>query len=131
MTERDTHLAICTYIRLQYPLVIFTSDLSGQNTSKMQSVLNKKLRSSRGIPDLLIFKPKKDGKYIWHGLFIELKKDGEKLYKKDGSFKTEHIKEQFEMKGKLLNLGYCSNFATGFDKAQKLVDWYMSLEDVV
>jgi len=125
MTEKEIHLNVCTYLKTQYKKVIFTSDLSGLKLTIGQAVQVKKMRSSNGIPDLLIFKPK--GK--WHGLFIELKKEGEKLYKEDGSFKSEHIKEQFEMRLKLVDLGYFVNFAIGFEDAKKLIDWYMDLED--
>jgi len=129
MTEKEIHLNVCTYLKTQYKKVIFTSDLSGLKLTIGQAVQVKKVRSSNGIPDILIFKPKiEDGK-IWHGLFIELKKDNVKLFKKDGSFKSEHIKEQFEMRLKLVDLGYFVNFAIGFEDAKKLIDWYMDLED--
>ena len=123
MTEKDLHLAVCSYIKLQYPNVIFTTDLSGLKLTIGQSVQVKKMRSSNGIPDILIFKPNK----IYHGLFIELKKEGIKVYKKDGSFVSDHIKEQFEMRLKLNELNYFTNFAFGFDEAKKMIDWYMSI----
>ena len=129
MTEKEIHLNVCTYLKTQYKKVIFTSDLSGLRLSIGQSVQVKKMRSSNGIPDILIFKPKiEDGK-IWHGLFIELKKDNVKLFKKDGSIVSDHIKEQFEMRYKLLNLRYFTSFVFGFDEAIKMIDWYMNLED--
>ena len=124
MTEKDLHLAVCSYLKLQYPNVIFTSDLSGLKLTIGQSVQIKKMRSSNGIPDILIFKPNS----IYHGLFIELKKGNIKVYKKDGSFISDHIKEQFEMRLKLNDLNYFANFAFGFDEAKKMIDWYMSIK---
>lgn len=124
MTEKDLHLAVCSYLKLQYPNVIFTSDLSGLKLTIGQSVQVKKMRSSNGIPDILIFKPNS----IYHGLFIELKKENIKVYKKDGSFISDHIKEQFEMRLKLNDLNYFANFAFGFDEAKKMIDWYISIK---
>ena len=131
MNEKELHLAVCDYIKLQYPKVIFTSDLSGLKLTIGMAVQVKKMRSGNGIPDILIFKPKIDRYHQkMHGLFIELKRDGEKLRKRDGSFKSEHIKEQFEMIDALSNLGYYADFAIGFDKAKDIIDDYMSLCDI-
>jgi len=123
MSEKELHLAVCAYIKMQFPKVIFTSDLSGLKLTIGQSVQVKKMRSSNGIPDILIFKPNKE----YHGLFIELKKDGARLFKKDGNFVSDHIKEQVDIKNKLLSLGYFADIAIGFDEAKKLIDAYMAI----
>lgn len=71
-----------------------------------------------------------------HGLFLELKKDGETLYpgpraKKrfksiDGKeYKTEHLMEQADVLYKLRNAGYAAEFAIGFDEAIKIIDEYL------
>jgi hypothetical protein len=120
--EANLHQNICSYIRQQYPKVLFNTDLSGLKLTLGQAVKVKQLRSSNGFPDLMIFYPNKN----YHGLFIELKKDGTKLYKKDGITPVnEHIKEQFEIIDKLGVLGYCATFGIGFDEVKQIIDLYM------
>ena len=59
------------------------------------------------------------------GLFIELKKDGTRLHKKDGSWATDHIAEQAETLQALRDRGYQAYFAVGFEEAKKLIDDYL------
>ena len=89
-TEAQLHNMVCDYIRTKYPNVIFNSDLSGIKLTIGQATKLKSLRSSRAFPDIAIYEPR--GGY--HGLFIEMKAEGTKLLKRDGSMATEHIKEQ-------------------------------------
>ena len=85
--------AIATYLRLQYPGVIFHYDLAGLNLSRAQAGMTKVIQGSKGWPDLFIAR----SNAVYSGLFIELKAEDTKLYKRDGSFTTPHIAEQFEM----------------------------------
>ena len=126
MSERTLHRAVCDYLRLQYPEVLFNSDLAGATKLTMgQAVAMKALRSDRGWPDLFIAEPGKRFKY--HGLFIELKKEGTKLWKKNGEPTTPHIAEQVKMLEKLDARGYSVAFAIGFDQAKSIIDNYMKL----
>ena len=95
--------------------------MSGVKLTKFQAVKASKLRSSRAFPDLVIYEPR--GNY--HGLFIELKAEGTRLYKRNLTPVTEHIKEQLNMLDKLYERGYCARFAVGFDEAKKLIDEYL------
>lgn len=126
MSEETIHKQIVKYLKLQYPNVLFNSDMSGV---KLPIGLAKKvasLRSSRAFPDIFISEPK--GQYC--GCYIELKADDVKVYKKDGSlYADEHIKEQYEMLKALNARGYYANFACGFDQAKKIIDKYLSLKD--
>ena len=64
--------------------------------------------------------------YSYYGLFIELKKEGTRIFKKDGKLVAdEHIREQFDMLMDLRARGYAAEFACGFDEAKKLIDDYM------
>ena len=121
MTEKQIHKNICIYLKMQFPNLIFTSDMSGLRTSIGVAVNMKALRSSRGIPDLLIFEPRQG----YNGLLIEIKIKKEKLYKKDGTFRTEHLKEQFEMIKRLKEKGYYAVFGFGFDDCKEIIDNYM------
>ena len=123
MNEAKLHQSICDYIRLQYPKTLFNSDLSGIKLTMGQAMKVKKLRSSRGFPDLMIFEARGD----YNGFFLELKRDGEKLWKKNGDWKTEHLEEQADMIHKLVARGYYANFAIGFEDAKTQIDRYMKL----
>ena len=122
MSERTLHRAVCDYIRLQYPDVIFNTDLSGATKLTVwQAVALKSLRSGRGFPDIVIYEPRKD----YHGLFIELKQEGTKLYNKNGEPATPHIAEQVDMMLRLDDNGYAAGFAVGFDEAKTIIDNYL------
>jgi len=59
------------------------------------------------------------------GLYVEIKKDDEKLIKKDGSWRTPHIAEQAEMLERLRQAGYRAEFGVGFDKCRQIIDEYL------
>jgi hypothetical protein len=124
MSEESEHIAICNYIRYQYPKVIFNTDLSGVKLSKAAAGKAKMLRSSKGYPDIMIFEPRAEK----HGLFIELKRTGEKIFNKAGQYKTEHLEEQAEMIKKLNERGYYATFCVGYDEAVSVIDWYLNLK---
>lgn len=122
--EAKLHIAICDYIRIQYPSVLFTSEAGGIYTNITQARLIKRTRSCVGIPDLMIFEPRAE----YCGLFLEIKADGTSIYKKNGEFtKNEHLNNQREVLQKLINKGYASYFVIGFDMAKSVIDNYMSL----
>lgn len=120
-SEASIHLQICTYIRTQYPTVIFTSESSGTRLTMGQAVKAKKLRSGNKLPDLWILEQRGG----FGGLFIELK--AEPIFKKDGSYKTDHIADQAQVMENLNRKGYSAMFAIGFEDAKKEVDMYMML----
>jgi hypothetical protein len=125
--EQSLQRAVCDYIRYQYPDVMFNSDLSGATKLTMgQAVQLKNLRSNRGYPDLVIYEPRNG----YHGLFIELKKEGEKLYKKNGEFVSEHVAEQYQCMRKLIERGYYCHCAIGFEQAKILIDGYLAQNPV-
>lgn len=125
--EENLQLAICNYLKLKYPHVIFTCDLSsGMKLPIWIAAKNKKMRSSRALPDLFIAKPRYfSGGTHNHGLFIELKKTGVKLHKKDGSPIDAHVGEQIVILSMLQNLGYKACFGIGFDNTIKIIDDYL------
>lgn len=91
--EENLQLAICKYIKLQYPSSIFSCDLaSGLRLPIHIGAKHKAMRSSRGLPDLFIAQSRekveyrevklfKDEEYKkaevvkYCGLFIELKRE--------------------------------------------------------
>lgn len=127
-SEQNLQLAVCNYLKLQYQEAIFVTDLAaGMRLSIGQAVMSSRMRSSRGLPDLFIAEPR-NGK---HGLWIELKKSGTKIYKRDGiSFSTPHLYEQFLIIERLKRYGYSAHFAVGFDEAQKIIDNYFTGKEI-
>lgn len=128
MTELELQAQVADYIRLQYPDVIFHSDFgSGIKLTMGQAIKQKRLNGGRrSWPDMFLAEPK--GKYS--GLFIELKKEGVRIFKKDGKLVSdEHIREQYDMLEQLRRRGYAASFACGFDEAKALIDRYMRCAD--
>lgn len=112
------------YLKDNYADVIYSFDASGIRASigtimkmKRQGIIN------RSHPDLKIHLPK--GKY--HSLLIELKKDGVKIFKEDGTaYKSEHHEEQIVMLRKLRDLGFACSFGIGYDHICLLIDSYIN-----
>jgi len=117
---------IATYLRLQYPKVIFHFDLAGLNLSRAQAGMMKAIQGGRGWPDLFIAEPR--GEY--KGLFIEVKTEDTKLRKKDMTCATPHIQEQWSCIIDLEQRGYMARFAIGFDEAKTIIVEYMNQIDL-
>lgn len=129
MREHDIYVLIADYLRYQYPEVIYRFDLAADlKLSIGQARKHKRLQKYRGYPDLFIAEVKAvdDARKVCFGLFIELKKEGTRIFKKDGTLVSDtHIREQFDMLHDLRVRGYAAEFACGFDEAKKLIDDYM------
>ena len=132
MKESDLQVQIADYLRLQYPDVLFHSDFgSGVKLTVGQAMKQKRQNGGRRAwPDMFIAEPVPrciDGG--WHheynGLFIELKKDGTRIKKKNGEWASDHIAEQADVLDRLEFRGYKAEFAVGFDEAKKLIDEYL------
>lgn len=133
--EETLHLKVCDYLRKNYPDVLFRTDFSsGMKMSPWQAAKHKKFQKSRAWPDLFIAESGvvkfKEGPLIVNlrknGMFLELKADGVKLYKKDGTLrKNKHIEEQAEMLEKLRNRNYYAEFAIGYKDAIEQIHEYL------
>lgn len=124
--ERNLHKTITDYVKYQYPDVIFITDASGNYMpGKNRGAIFSALKSDSGIPDLLILEPR--GKF--HGLLLEIKGEGARLYLRDGSLsKDKHIQKQHLVICRLKGKGYAAMFVQGFDQAKFVIDKYMALE---
>lgn len=137
MTEADLQIQVADYLRLQYPNVLFHSDFgAGVKLTMGQAIKQKRQNGGRRAwPDLFIAEPIPrcvDGgwgmDFGWFGLFLELKKEGTRIQKKNGDWATPHIAEQAEMLEMLTFRGYKAEFAVGFDQAKKLIDEYLKIK---
>lgn len=132
-SEHNLYEQIARYLQLQYPNVIYRFDVGADlKLTPGQAAKHKRLHPERGYPDLFITESSTN---IWNspvrewglyfGLYIEIKKDGEKLTKKDGSWRTPHITEQAEMLERLRQAGYKAEFGIGFEGCKKIIDEYL------
>jgi hypothetical protein len=123
MTEKELHQQICDYIRLQYPKVLFNTDLSGIKLTIGQAVRVKKMRSCSGFPDIFIAHKHNN----FGGLFLEVKKNYSEIWLKNGEYKdNHHIIDQLIVLNKLMDQGYAAWWAYSFDQAKRTIDSYMN-----
>jgi hypothetical protein len=121
--ETKVQIDLSEYIKDTYPDVIFTSESSGIKLTMGQSIVAKRCRSSRALPDMWVLEPKKG----YNGLLLEIKKEDVKIFKQDGSIRSEkHLQEQEEMQQRLRLKGYFCEFGIGIEESKKIVDWYLS-----
>lgn len=122
-SEADLQVKVADYLRLQYPSVIFHSDYgSGIKLTMAQAVRQKRQNGGRRAwPDMFIAEPRGESS----GIFIELKREGTRLRKKNGDFASEHIQEQAKLLEELRRKGYEAEFACGFDEAKTIIDRYL------
>ena len=150
-SEHSLYEQIACHLQTQYPDVIYRFDLAADLKLTMgQAAKHKRLHPTRGYPDLFIAEPKvakaqcrvltdeergeleKGMDFIsvkiqqnYYGLYLEIKKDGEKLTKKDGSWRTPHIVEQAQMLEKLRARGYKAEFGVGLEECKQIIDNYL------
>lgn len=151
MTEAELQEAVANYLVRQYPGAMFHSDFgSGIKLTPGQAVKQKRQNGGRRAwPDMFIAQaaPRlyithapthcgihpncvdpNSGRMVYYGLYIELKKEGTRLKKKNGDWATEHIAEQAGVLEELRQRGYCAEFAVGFGEAKKIIDEYLGGE---
>lgn len=125
--EENVQRRVATYLRHEYPGVEFHSDYAaGLKLTENQAKIRKSLNSGRGWSDMFIAYPSRG----YHGLFLELKKEGVSIYCKTGPRKgqlvaNEQIEIEAEFLDKMNKLGYLARFTVGYDKAIALIDYYM------
>jgi len=130
MTQSEAELQewVALYLRNEYPNVIFHSDFgSGAKLTPRQAMRQKRQNGGRRAwPDIFIAEPDREvGEIYVAGLFIELKKGGSRLKRKDGTWATPHIAEQAKLLDELACRGYRAEFAVGFNEAKKIIDEYL------
>ncbi len=145
MTEAELQEAVANYLIRQYPDVMFHSDFgSGIKLTPGQAVKQKRQNGGRRAwPDMFIAEVRgPEGVFDYRtlvsldlianfrnhikiGLFLELKKEGTRLKKKNGEWATEHTAEQAGVLEELRQRGYCAEFAVGFEKAKEMIDEYL------
>ena len=126
MSEHEIYKFVAQYLQAQHPDVVYRFDLAADLKLTLgQARKHKMLHPNRGYPDLFLAEP--IGKY--HGLFIEIKKDGANVWKKDGKLRKDpHLEEQQEMLERLEFRGYKAVFGVGLGEVIDLIDEYLEGE---
>ncbi|MFA5403296.1 MAG: hypothetical protein WC358_00005, partial [Ignavibacteria bacterium] len=98
---------------------------TGTRLSKKQAVSQKRMNRIKGHPDFILYYKNNSN---WSGLVLEIKRYGERIFKKDGkTYASEHIKEQAEYLDKLFKQGFKTYFAIGYkDCIEKIVEYVWS-----
>lgn len=123
MTEDALYEQLAQYLNLKYPLIIYHFDPSGVWTPSFKARNLYGKLNSRAFPDLFIAQPA----HGYAGLFIELKKEGTVIYKKDGSLRAStHVAEQMAMLKSLEERGYKALMCVGFTTTQSVIDSYLN-----
>ena len=121
--EETLHLKVCDYLRKNYPDVLFRTDFSsGMKMTPGQAAKHKKFQKSRAWPDLFIA----ESNILASGLFLELKAEGTKIYKRNGEIRqNKHLIEQDKMLEELSKKGYRARFVIGYDQAIFEIQQYL------
>lgn len=121
LSEAQIQMALVQYLKEKYPEILFKCDTSAVKLTPGQAVKMKKLGNTRAWPDLHIAEPRRK----FYGMFLELKKEGERIRWGNGNFASSHIAEQSATIEKLNQRGYYAEFVTGFSDARRAIDWYL------
>lgn len=125
--EESLQIALCTYVKLQFPNAVFTSESSGIRVTKSLAGKMKAQRSKHKLPDFIMLEPRG----MYHGLVLELKTKKRSPFLKNGELSTDkHVREQAKTLDILKRKGYAAFFAVGLDQAKLYVDRYMEVKDL-
>lgn len=129
--EAMTHQRVVKLLKRDYPGTIFRTDYASgmYMEDEKHAKKHKSLQYGRGWTDLFIYKPvsRKSllGNMNYHGLALELKAGDVKLKKRDTTWASDHIREQYEMMVQLREAGYACAFARGYEEAARVLQWYL------
>ena len=119
--EEEVQKGVVKYLKLKYPNAKYCASLGGIRTSFKQAVKAKATGYVKGFPDLQICVPMErggasEGGGVYHGLFLEIKKDK----------KSYPTKEQKEWIAYLNEQGYCARVTKGLDESIEVIDNYFN-----
>jgi len=118
---------VIEYLELKYKVTPICMGTEGKK-SAFERFKFKWMGGRKGVSDLFI--PVSICGY--HGLFIELKKEGAKIFKKDGTLyasNKEHHQRQLDFIDEMMQLGYWSNMCIGFEATKEFIDQYMNMKE--
>lgn len=130
-SEEDLSFMLARYMQLQHPGILYHFDYGSGTKLTMGQAIKQKRLNKRAWPDLFIaaYRYTKVDEEEYSGLFIELKKEGTKLYLKDGKtmVANPHYQEQALTLQALEFAGYKAVFACGYNEAVKVISEYLGV----
>ena len=118
--EEEVQKSVVHYLKLKYPKAWYCASLGGIRTSFKQAVKAKATGYVKGFPDLQICVPMERGVEgeggVYHGLFLEIKKDKKSYPTKEQKEWIAHLNEQ----------GYCARVTKGLDESLAVIDAYFN-----
>ena len=117
--EEEVQKGVVKYLKLAYPKVRYCASLGGIRTSFKQAVKAKATGYVKGFPDLQICTPMGRGDIeggVYHGLFLEIKKDKKSYATKEQKEWIEYLNEQ----------GDCARVTIGLDESMQVIDDYFN-----
>lgn len=110
--------------KLKYPeeKAIYWKKIKGHNVSIVNAAKAQGFEKSN--PDfIMVYRTEQ-----YTGLAMELKKEGEKVTKRDGSYKSEHLQLQWERIKEFRSNGYQAYFVFGYQAAKRQVCEYLGIK---
>ena len=117
--------AVIEYCELQYNITPICMGTEGKK-SAFEQFKFKWMGGRKGVSDLFI--PVVNSQFS--GLFLELKRDGAKIYKKDGSLyasNKKHHERQLDFIKQVVSSGYYGEMCIGFEYTKAIIDHYMNI----
>jgi hypothetical protein len=124
--ERILQRALTRWLNNEFAGIDFVNDwASGAFLTHGQNQARMLLASDQGWVDLFIAEPRRG----FHGMFLELKKEGATVYNKNGSIRKygQQVKES-EFLARQTSKGYYADFAVGLEQAKAKISWYLGQE---
>lgn len=115
----STQIQCCAWFKYQHSkdYELFFSIMNEARMSPQMGKLYNRMGRKSGVADTFLAKPVAP----FHGLFIEIKKDGYKMTKSD----TNHVQKQVNFLWKMSQQGYSAHLVVGFEQFQKVINYYL------
>lgn len=127
MKEDDIYRNLARHLRTFYASTPFHFDLSGVYTTSRYYRGLYGFLNDRAWPDLFIAAPSHPDFGDYKGLFLEIKKDGTRIRRRDGELVADtHLREQAAALAQLDKSGYYAAFGVGYDSCRQIVDEYLT-----
>lgn len=130
--EDALYKQVAALMKICYPTVLYRFDfgagafLSGNfrlmNLQKAIQIENDKCK----WPDFFVAEPAIIDGQIYHGMFLEMKAEGEQVFRKNGNYVSDHVRVQAMTLQDLEGRGYFAKFAIGIVQVETFVDSYLS-----
>lgn len=110
------------------PIDFFCDWASGAFLTYGQNAQRLAMASKRGWVDIFIAEPRNG----FHGLFIELKKEGSGAILKSGEFsKDKKLQGEVAFLKRMREKGYKAEMAIGYSQAKRMIDKYLGIKQVL